>query len=207
MEAGIDCVAVTDHNTGEWIDRLKETYETLKADQPQGFREIHLFPGVEISVSSGLHVLAVFDKDKNSRTITCLLGAVGFPENLAGETNIQNQAACTRESLVKVVEEIHRQGGIAIPASARNAMKMGIATTISAGPLAGRGLDSRYPFAPICHPSQLVYRRVIIGEHVGKAVRMSFQDDTHSSAIILMTALDIQAVIYTPIPGVDPDAA
>ena len=111
--------------------------------------------------------------------------------------------------LLAVVDEVPDEtaGGIAIPASARNAMKMGIATTISAGPLAGRGLDSRYPFAPICHPSQLVYRRVIIGEHVGKAVRMSFQDDTHSSAIILMTALDIQAVIYTPIPGVDPDAA
>lgn len=26
MAAGIDCVAVTDHNSGEWIDKLKEAY-------------------------------------------------------------------------------------------------------------------------------------------------------------------------------------
>lgn len=116
MEAGINCVAITDHNSGEWIDQLKEAYARMETEHPEGFREIHLLPGVEISVSSGLHVLAVFDKDKTSQTITHLLGAVGFPEHLYGETNVQNEAACTRESLVKVVEEIHRLGGIAIPA-------------------------------------------------------------------------------------------
>lgn len=116
MEAGINCVAITDHNSGEWIDRLKEAYARMETEHPEGFREIHLLPGVEISVSSDLHVLAVFDKDKTSQTITHLLGAVGFPEHLYGETNVQNEAACTRESLVKVVEEIHRLGGIAIPA-------------------------------------------------------------------------------------------
>ena len=28
MRAGIDCVAVTDHNSGAWIDRLKEILAT-----------------------------------------------------------------------------------------------------------------------------------------------------------------------------------
>src|SRR5580704_4702371 len=49
MAAEIDCVAVTDHNSGEWIDRLKSTYERMKSEAdagiaPLGFRELHLFP-------------------------------------------------------------------------------------------------------------------------------------------------------------------
>lgn len=50
MEKQIDCVAVTDHNSGEWIDRLKDEYKVMKSEQPAGFRELYLFPGVEISV-------------------------------------------------------------------------------------------------------------------------------------------------------------
>lgn len=118
MAAGIDCVAITDHNSGAWIDKLKAAYSALQANRPDGFRELHLFPAVELSVSGGLHLLAIFDKDKASDTITHLLGAVGFPAHLQGETNSNNESACTRESLIKVVEEVHRLGGVAIPAHA-----------------------------------------------------------------------------------------
>ncbi|MCX7113029.1 MAG: AAA family ATPase [Proteobacteria bacterium] len=116
MEAEIDCVAVTDHNSGAWIDKLKEAYAEMKEKRPEGFRELYLFPGVEITVSSGLHVLALFDTVKTSITITSLLGAVGFPEHLYGETNSDKEAACSRDSLIKVIEEVHRRDGIAIPA-------------------------------------------------------------------------------------------
>ncbi|MFN3359766.1 MAG: PHP domain-containing protein, partial [Pseudomonas sp.] len=66
MAAEIDCVAVTDHNTGEWIDKLKVAYAEMKREAdagtpPDGFRELHLFPGVEISVQGGFHLLAIFD--------------------------------------------------------------------------------------------------------------------------------------------------
>ena len=49
MAAEIDCVAITDHNSGAWVDRLKAAYEEMKgqADEgspPEGFRELTLFP-------------------------------------------------------------------------------------------------------------------------------------------------------------------
>lgn len=121
MAAEIDCVAVTDHNTGEWIDKLKAAYAQMKREAdagtpPDGFRELHLFPGVEISVQGGIHVLAIFDLDASSATIASLLGGVGFPAHLHGETDTADGAAITRESLLKVIEEVHRCGGIAIPA-------------------------------------------------------------------------------------------
>lgn len=121
MIAGIDCVAITDHNSGEWIDPLKDAYTRMKEEAKQGlsseiFRELYIFPGVEISVQGGLHVLAIFDPQCSTATITSLLGGVGFPASLHGETDSSKDAACTRSSLIEVVEEIHRCGGLAIPA-------------------------------------------------------------------------------------------
>ena len=59
MAADIDCVAVTDHNTAGWIDKLKSEYKALEREQPHGFRELHLFPGVELTVHGGAHLLAI----------------------------------------------------------------------------------------------------------------------------------------------------
>ena len=50
MRAGIDCAAVTDHNSGEWVDRLKSELVKLEQQEHPDFRRLHLFPGVEISV-------------------------------------------------------------------------------------------------------------------------------------------------------------
>ncbi len=121
MEAEIDCVAVTDHNSGDWIDKLKRAYAGMKrnadgGEAPAGFRELHLFPGVEISVQGGIHLLAIFDQDASSATIASLLGGVGFPAHLHGETDDKDGAAITRDSLLHVIEEVQRCGGIAIPA-------------------------------------------------------------------------------------------
>lgn len=121
MAAEIDCVAITDHNTGEWIDKLKDAYSEMKrladaGSPPEGFREIFLFPGVEISVQGGIHLLAIFDPTATSSTISSLLGGVGFPAHLHGETDDKTGAAITRDSLVQVIEEVIRCGGIPIPA-------------------------------------------------------------------------------------------
>jgi predicted metal-dependent phosphoesterase TrpH len=54
MNAGMDCVAITDHNSGEWIDLLKQELVKLNAEKPAGYRQMTLFPGVEISVNGGI---------------------------------------------------------------------------------------------------------------------------------------------------------
>lgn len=110
MQAGIDCVAVTDHNSGAWGDRLKEALEKLRRDQPEGFRDLYLFPGVEISVNGGVHLLALFDSQATGEQITALLGAAGFSGTFGRSDNV------TTKSFLEVVSEIVRAGGIAIPA-------------------------------------------------------------------------------------------
>lgn len=117
MAAGIDCVAITDHNTGEWIDTLKAAYAEMKheadAGSPRaGFRELHLFPGVEISVQGGFHLLAIFDPSATSQTISDLLARVDY-EGTRGDSD-----GVTREGAARVVERVLAADGLAIPAHA-----------------------------------------------------------------------------------------
>lgn len=117
MAAGIDCVAVTDHNSGAWIDLLKLAYAEMKAQAasgqaPVGFRELTLFPGVEISVSGGFHLLAIFDPTQTTRTITDLLAAVRY-QGTDGDSD-----GVTSEGPESVFQAVLAAGGIPIPAHA-----------------------------------------------------------------------------------------
>jgi energy-coupling factor transporter ATP-binding protein EcfA2 len=108
MQAGIDCLAVTDHNSGEWIDRLKEALLELENSRPSGFRKIHLFPGVEITANGGVHVLAVFDRTATSSDVTRLLGAVGY-RGAPGSSDLAAESAP-----IQIVQEIAQAGAIPI---------------------------------------------------------------------------------------------
>ncbi len=115
MAAGIDCVAVTDHNSGAWIDGLKTAYGRMKeqADErtpPDGFRELTLFPGVEISVNAGFHLLAIFDPSATARTISDLMAAARYRDTEGDSDGV------TRASPADVVQTVLDAGGIPIPA-------------------------------------------------------------------------------------------
>ena len=110
MEKKIDCVAITDHNSGAWVDKLKITLANLKDDLPDWYRDIHLFPGVEISAQGGVHVLAIFGIGADKSDIDALLGAVGYDGDPGKSDSV------TEKSVTQVVDVITSRGGIAIPA-------------------------------------------------------------------------------------------
>jgi len=110
MRAGIDCVAVTDHNSGAWVDLLKKALAELEEERREEFRHLYLFPGVELSVQGGVHLLAILDQEKTTADINSLLGAVQFT-GTKGRSD-----AVTQLSYAKVVREVEAAGGIAIPA-------------------------------------------------------------------------------------------
>ncbi|HPC60443.1 MAG TPA: AAA family ATPase [Verrucomicrobiota bacterium] len=117
MQAGLDCVAVTDHNSGVWIDKLKDTYAEMQAQAkqgkpPSGFREITIFPGVEISANGGVHVLAIFDPSCTTSDIDSLLGAADYRSPKGGGEGETQKAV--NEVIAKIVEA----GAIPIPAHA-----------------------------------------------------------------------------------------
>ncbi|MCY4150444.1 MAG: AAA family ATPase [Gammaproteobacteria bacterium] len=108
MESGIDCVAITDHNSGKWIDKLRHALGTL--DREPWYRPVHLFPGVEISANGGVHILAIFDPSRTTGDIDSLLGAVDY-RGTKGSSD-----AVTGKSLAEVIDLTTEYGGIAIPA-------------------------------------------------------------------------------------------
>lgn len=110
MRSGIDCIAITDHNSGAWIDLLKQALNELTTEGCSDFRPLTLFPGVEITVNGNIHVLAIFPCEKNTSDIDSLLGTVGYYAT-KGESN-----GCSDRSAIEVIEEITRSGGLAIPA-------------------------------------------------------------------------------------------
>lgn len=111
MNAGLDCIAITDHNSGEWIDVLKIALAGMEISQPNGYRKLYLFPGVEISASGNIHVLALFDPSAGTKEVHALLGAVKFPAEHFGTSD-----AVSPKSVEEIINEIHKAGGIAIPA-------------------------------------------------------------------------------------------
>ena len=67
IEQGLSGIAVTDHNSGEWIDKVK---------QAAAGTELTVFPGVEISCTggkSGVHIIALFEIDKGTEDIRAFL--------------------------------------------------------------------------------------------------------------------------------------
>jgi ABC-type cobalamin/Fe3+-siderophores transport system ATPase subunit len=110
MQAGIDCVAITDHNTGEWIDRLKQANRSLAERRPEGYRDLCVFPGVEISANGGVHLLAVLDPEDGSREIATLLAEVQYSGTRGHSDGV------TECSLVQIAEKVARRGGLLIPA-------------------------------------------------------------------------------------------
>ena len=110
MRAEIDCVAITDHNSGVWIDKLKQAHAELEEETHPEFRKLYIFPGVEISVNGGVHILAILPECKNTSDVSRLLGAVKF----RGEYG--NCETCTEKPPSDVIHDIIDAGGIAIPA-------------------------------------------------------------------------------------------
>ncbi|MEW6237834.1 MAG: TrlF family AAA-like ATPase [Candidatus Omnitrophota bacterium] len=110
MRAGIDCIAIMDHNTGAWFKQLEEALSILDREKPDDYRQLSLFPGMEISVQGGIHVLTIFDTSKTTSDIDALRGSIGY-RGTPGHCD-----GVTTKSFVDVVNEIVSAGGIAIPA-------------------------------------------------------------------------------------------
>ena len=110
MKKEIDCVAITDHNSGGWIDILQRELKNIENCEPDWYRPLYLFPGVEISAYDNVHILAIFGYDKSKSDIDSLLDVVKY-NGTRGDTD-----GVTTKSVTDVVDEIAERGGIPIPA-------------------------------------------------------------------------------------------
>lgn len=99
IDAGLDAIAVTDHNNGAMIDAVKAAAEGTN---------LTVFPGVEITIQQ-VHLIALLDVDKTSAHVSDLLTSL--------EINIDEQGkieALSPTTVVKAAEIITKHGGLPI---------------------------------------------------------------------------------------------
>jgi|MTBAKSStandDraft_1061840.scaffolds.fasta_scaffold07324_2 PHP family Zn ribbon phosphoesterase len=80
INKGLDAIAITDHNTGAWIDEIKKAAKGKK---------ITIIPGVEITCTGGekgIHLIALLDIEDSTQTVDALLYSLGLrPDQLGKE--------------------------------------------------------------------------------------------------------------------------
>jgi hypothetical protein len=101
LAAGMDVIAVTDHNTAEWCDRVREAAAGTA---------LHVLPGVEVSTAEG-HLLAIFDAAKPGSEIREFLIRIGFRERELGCLDV-----ISKRTITEVAAEVESEGGVAIAA-------------------------------------------------------------------------------------------
>lgn len=103
-EKGLEVIAITDHNSPGWIDKLKP----LAKDNG-----IIIFPGVELTVGeTHSHLLVLFDVDKNDEDVKrFLMTKLGLSDLEFGKEN-----AKINKTVSEVIEEIKKENLLIIPA-------------------------------------------------------------------------------------------
>lgn len=101
LAAGLDAIAVTDHNSVDGIEDLR--CAAMK-------RGLVVFPGVEVTAKEG-HALAIFDVDASPATLVDFLDYLGIP--VEGHGDGRSMAADGMEEIFRKTVE---RGGIAVVA-------------------------------------------------------------------------------------------
>jgi PHP family Zn ribbon phosphoesterase len=101
IEAGMQAIAITDHNTGDWIDRIKEAASGTS---------LTVFPGVEISVQPGVHILAIFPETRGGAHVNDLLAKL----HLGADDRGEQEALVTKFGAQEVVFMIRKEGALPI---------------------------------------------------------------------------------------------
>ena len=109
--AGLDAIAVTDHNIATGISKLQHAADSLED-------ALALFPGVEITASDGVHLLLLTDPDCTQQHVEDLLTKVDIPVNQRGLQTARSNLSveqilekCKDETLI-IGAHVNRPGGI-----------------------------------------------------------------------------------------------
>lgn len=87
LDQGLCGIAITDHNTGDFVDAVKASSKG---------RPLTVFPGVEICCTggkSGIHIIALLDTDKEKKHIDGLLVTIGIsPDDFGKKDTVTTRA-------------------------------------------------------------------------------------------------------------------
>ncbi|NFG61365.1 TrlF family AAA-like ATPase [Clostridium sp. CMCC3677] len=102
-EEGLECIAITDHNTAKWIDKIKEAAKD---------EDIIVFPGVELTCTEAkIHLIILFDINCTTQMVEDFILATKIHRNDLGTKNAHSSK--TTKEILEIAKE---HNGIVIPA-------------------------------------------------------------------------------------------
>lgn len=104
LDQGLDGIAITDHESGQFIDQLRAAAEGSG---------LTIIPGVELNNlagNEGIHLIALFNLDMTATDVDHFLSSIGALKGTGA--NVTRGTAT--EGLLEVLEEIKKRGGIAV---------------------------------------------------------------------------------------------
>ena len=101
IAAGLDCIAVADHNTAGWCASVAEAADGTS---------LVVLPGFELSTSDG-HLLGIWEEGTHPSVLEDVLVRVGIPRTRFGDLNV-----VATKGMGDCATEIRGAGGIAIAA-------------------------------------------------------------------------------------------
>ena len=111
IDAGVDGIVVADHNTHEGIDQARAALAELKAENPD-LASLVIFPGVELTVTGGTHVLAIFDPQSPAEIVNQTLTLCKYKGTRG---NSDQTAGVTVGAAAEIIDELN---GLCVPAHA-----------------------------------------------------------------------------------------
>ncbi|WP_374460064.1 TrlF family AAA-like ATPase [Microbacterium sp.] len=109
IDAGVDGIVVTDHNSHEGIDAARAALRKLQDADPD-LPPLVIFPGVELTLAGGFHALAVFEHTCDASIVIRVLARCKF-DGTPGRSD--EVADMTVNAAAEVVRDL---GGMLIPA-------------------------------------------------------------------------------------------
>jgi PHP domain-containing protein len=107
---GLDGVAVTDHESGAWVDQLTAAAKG---------HDLAVIPGVEVSNlagNEGIHLIVLFEIGTTSMDIDLFLGAIGC---ITGVGEKRKRGTATK-GINEVLDEVQKRGGIVLLAHSQS---------------------------------------------------------------------------------------
>ncbi len=100
IQKGLAGIAVCDHMTGVYIDEVRRAAKGTT---------LTVFPGVELSMEGGWHIVAILDRKHGRTEVDLLLGALGITGEKYGSTQHP-----IRTGSAEVLKAIRDAGGLAV---------------------------------------------------------------------------------------------
>lgn len=104
VEIGVAVLAVTDHNDVGGVPAFRSAAVG---------RDVHVFPGFELSSSEGVHVLCIYPQETDDERLGRFLGEFGITKTTPS-SDLANQG------FVAILGRVREQGGVAIAAHVTN---------------------------------------------------------------------------------------